>query len=86
MREGTATYRIAPAHRSDTYGLLTVNVAGLSDIDGIDSDGNDIGWPADIYTISGVQVRSNAMPSDITTLPRGVYILRTPRGVRKLVR
>lgn len=86
MREGTATYRIAPAHRSDTYGLLTVNVAGLSDIDGIDSDGNDIGWPADIYTISGVHIRSNAMPSHITALPRGVYILRTPRGVRKLVR
>lgn len=86
IREGTATYRISPAHRSDTYGLLTVNVTGTAAIDSICSDNGGEWWPADIYSATGVLLRSQASPSHLEALPRGIYILRTPHGSRKLIR
>lgn len=86
ISEGTATYRISPAHRSDTYGLLTVNVTGNAAISSIGRDDSDAWWPADIYTAAGVLIRSQATPSHLEALPRGIYILRTPRGSRKLLR
>jgi hypothetical protein len=85
LKKGTATFHIYPAHRSDRYAVLTVKVPEQTSIENIAAD-NDTYWPADIYTATGILLKQNASESYLQYLPHGLYILRSPSGIRKIIR
>lgn len=59
----------------------TFQILGKS---GIDSIFNDPNARADVYNLRGILVISQASASDIETLPKGTYILHTPRTTVKI--
>ncbi len=85
LKKGVAEYHILPAHRSDDYGVLRVTVPETMGIDEIDAD-RKAHWPADIYTVTGIPVKYDAPESFMHSLPKGVYILRSAAGTRKVIR
>mgnify|MGYP000001298673 len=38
----------------------------------------------DVYNIQGVLVRSHCDKSQFTELPRGIYIIKSAQGIRKI--
>lgn len=85
LSAGEASFIVAPAHRSDNYGVLSVTVPkSVTGIDEVEMDAA-AQWPADIFTTTGILLRRGASESDFRSLPRGIYILSTPSGVRKQI-
>lgn len=85
LKKGVAEYHIRPAHRSDDYGVLRVTVPETMGIDEIGAVGN-APWPADVYTVTGILLKREAPDSYLHSLPKGVYILRSAAGARKVIR
>lgn len=85
LSEGVATFHITPAHRSDSHSVLTVTVTGTASVDGPARDNFRL-WPADVFTVTGLLLKRNAGEADLKSLSSGVYLLRSPAGIRKVIR
>lgn len=85
LAKGSATFHVRPAHRSDDYAVLKIDVpvspASIEDI-GCDATPQ---WPADVYSAAGILLHRNFTESQLRLLPKGMYILRTSYGARKII-
>jgi len=85
LNQGSATFHVRPAHKTDDYAVLTIEVPrSVVSIKDISSDSTSQ-WPADVYTTTGILLKRNFTELQLRSLPKGIYILRTPSGVRKII-
>ncbi|MDE5652836.1 MAG: Ig-like domain-containing protein, partial [Muribaculaceae bacterium] len=86
VKPGTAivTYTMTDSNGATYSDTCTVTVGENSAVDEISADTFDSSEPADVYTLSGILVKSGATPADIAALPAGLYILRQGPTAKKI--
>lgn len=85
LDKGSATFHVHPAHRSEDYAVLNIEVPEVpAAIEDISSDPTPL-WPVDVYTTTGILLQRNFTESQLRLLPKGIYILRTSSGARKII-
>lgn len=75
------TYISSTAYNGATDSML-VNVSESSSVDELASDDAIIA----VYNVNGVLLHSNPSPSDIDSLDKGIYLVKTASGTKKITR
>ncbi len=86
VKPGTAivTYTMTDSNGATYSDTCTVTVGENSAVDEVPADTFDSSEPADVYTLSGILVRSGATQADIDALPAGLYIFRQGSTAKKI--
>ena len=78
IAEGTA-YIIVTC--GGAYATCAVTVSNDGGVDDVTTDDDGV---CDVYNIQGVLVRSHCDKSRLGELPRGIYIIKSAQGIRKI--